>query len=57
MILDPIHPDDRQFSRQAWTNALAGENYDQQHRLVVDGKVEWIHQRAEIERSATDGRQ
>lgn len=50
-----VHPDDRESVEQAWKAALRGEDYDIQHRIVVDGKVKWIRELAELE-FAADGR-
>lgn len=55
MILDPVHPEDKERLRIAWRDALRGEPYNLNHRIIVDGKVKWLHQRAELECSA-DGR-
>jgi PAS domain S-box-containing protein len=44
-----IHPDDRQFVDTKWKAAMAGEKYDIEHRIVVDGKIKWVRERAELE--------
>lgn len=44
-----VHPDDRDFVDEAWTRALAGEPYDIEHRIVVDGAIRWVRERAELE--------
>ena len=38
---------------EAWNAALAGAEYDLEHRIVVAGEVRWVRERAEIRRSAT----
>jgi PAS domain S-box-containing protein len=44
---DRIHPDDRERVRAIWSTALLGQNPTEwEHRLVVDGRVKWIHVRA-----------
>lgn len=48
-FLDIVHPDDRAFVNEAWTRALAGEPYDIEHRIVVDGATRWVRERAELE--------
>ncbi len=50
-----VHPDDRSFVDAAWHAACQGAKYDIQHRIVVDGKVKWVRERAELE-FADDGR-
>jgi PAS domain S-box-containing protein len=47
-----IHPDDRDFVLKAWGEAMAGVPYDIEHRIVVDGQVRWVRERARIERDA-----
>ena len=49
MFLAKVHPDDRGKLDAAWQRALAGECYDIEHRIVVDGAVKWVRERAELE--------
>ena len=51
-FLAAIHPDDRDFVLKAWGEAMAGATYDIEHRIVVDGQVRWVRERARIERDA-----
>lgn len=53
-FLNIVHPEDREPVDRAWKAALRGEQYDIQHRIVVDGKVKWIREQAELE-FAADG--
>lgn len=48
-FLDTIHPDDREYVNQKWKAALQGEPYDIEHRIVVDGEIRWVRERAELE--------
>jgi PAS domain S-box-containing protein len=48
-FLSYIHPDDRQYVNQKWDAALKGEKYDIEHRIVVEGQIKWVRERAEIE--------
>ncbi|MDX5445921.1 MAG: histidine kinase [Zoogloeaceae bacterium] len=43
-----LHPDDRAMVEAAWQRALLGEPYDIEHRIVVDGQIRWVHERAEL---------
>ena len=43
-----IHPDDQAVVQAAWGAALAGAPYDLEHRILVDGAVKWVRERAEI---------
>jgi diguanylate cyclase (GGDEF)-like protein/PAS domain S-box-containing protein len=44
-----IHPNDRDRVRQAWKQALHGSTYDVEHRIVVDGKVKWVREQANLD--------
>ena len=50
-----IHPDDRPDVLSAWRRALKGAPYDVEHRIVVEGRVKWVHAKAEVV-FAPDGR-
>lgn len=49
MFLGAVHPDDRKYVDQKWSAALEGEPYDIEHRIVVDGKIKWLREKAELE--------
>ena len=48
-FLATIHPDDREYVDRMWMAALRGAPYDIEHRLVVEGEVKWVRERAELE--------
>lgn len=48
-FLDTVHPDDRAYVHERWSAALRGEPYDIEHRIVADGQIKWIRERAELE--------
>ncbi len=48
-FLAQVHGDDRAWVRSAWLAALEGAEFDIEHRMVVDGTVKWVRQRAELE--------
>lgn len=48
-FLDTVHPDDRAYVDRMWRAALRGAPYDIEHRLVVNGAVKWVRERAELE--------
>lgn len=48
-FLTKVHPDDRGLVDDAWRAALRGEPYSIEHRIVVDGAVRWVRERAELE--------
>ncbi|HYN79219.1 MAG TPA: PAS domain S-box protein [Lamprocystis sp. (in: g-proteobacteria)] len=44
-----VHPADRDFVDRHWRAALAGAPYDIEHRILVDGRVKWVREQAELE--------
>lgn len=49
-FLDCVHPDDRAFIDQAWQAAMMhGAPYDIQHRILVNGQLKWLRERAELD--------
>jgi PAS domain S-box-containing protein len=48
-FLGAVHPEDREYVDRGWMAALKGEPYDIEHRLMVDGTVKWVRERAELE--------
>ncbi len=49
LFLDRIHPDDREYVDRKWKAALNKEPYDIEHRILVDGKIKWVREKAELE--------
>ncbi len=48
-FLSAVHPDDREHVDKAWTNALRGAPYDIEHRILVDGELRWVNEKAQVE--------
>ena len=48
-FLGTVHPEDREYVNREWMAALKGQSYDIEHRIVVDGTVKWVRERAELE--------
>jgi PAS domain S-box-containing protein len=48
-FLAAVHPDDRAQVDTRWQAALRGEPYDLEHRIVVDGRVKWVREKAYLE--------
>jgi PAS domain S-box-containing protein len=48
-FLSCVHPDDRKYVDNKWKAALQGEEYDIEHRIIVNDKVKWVRERAELE--------
>ena len=45
-----LHPGDRDTVDEAWVAGLKGGTYEVDHRVVVDGRVVWIRERAQFDR-------
>ncbi len=48
-FLAAVHPADREYVDRQWTAALRGEPYDIEHRILVEGRLKWVRERAELE--------
>jgi PAS domain S-box-containing protein len=48
-FLGVVHPHDQQYVDTQWQAALRGEPYDIEHRIVVDGQVKWVREKAYLE--------
>jgi two-component system sensor histidine kinase/response regulator len=47
-FVERIHPDDRERVLTEWQAALAGASYDSEHRIVVNGELRWVRERANV---------
>lgn len=47
-FLGCVHPDDREYVDREWKASFAGNPYDIEHRLLIDGKVKWVREKAEL---------
>ncbi|WP_119153255.1 PAS domain S-box protein [Caldimonas tepidiphila] len=48
-FLERVHPQDRHGVEARWRAALAGEPFDLEHRVLVDGEEKWLRLKAELE--------
>lgn len=48
-FLTHVHPEDRNYVNRKWSDALLGEKYDIEHRIVVSDEIKWVRERAELE--------
>ncbi len=48
-FLEAVHPDDRDLVKRSWRLALGGVPYDIEHRILVDGAVKWVREKAEVD--------
>lgn len=49
VFLGTVHPDDRDYVDEQWKAGLRGEPYDIEHRIVVEGQVKWVREKAYLE--------
>ena len=47
-FLGCVHPDDREYVDAEWKASFSGKPYDIEHRLLIDGKVKWVREKAEL---------
>jgi PAS domain S-box-containing protein len=48
-FLSIVHSDDRQYVDTQWQAGLRGEPYDIEHRIIADGRVKWVREKAYLE--------
>jgi PAS domain S-box-containing protein len=48
-FLGAVHADDRERVDRGWKATLFGEPYDLDHRIVVNGEVKWVREKANLE--------
>ena len=49
LFLSLIHPDDSDYVKEKWAAALNHEKYDIEHRILVEGKIKWVREKAYLE--------
>jgi len=54
IFIDKVHPEDREYVNAEWGEVLKGKPYDVEHRILIDGIIKWVRQKADIE-SDPDG--
>lgn len=48
-FLECVHPDDRDYVNEQWEKGIKIKSYNIEHRLLVDGKIKWVREKAEIQ--------
>lgn len=48
IFLDRVHPDDREYVNAEWMAAIKGNPYDIEHRLIINGKIRWVREKADV---------
>ncbi len=54
IFLNCVHPDDRKYVDMEWKAAFDRKPYDIEYRLLVDGDVKWVRQKAELQFNEKD---
>ena len=49
IFLNCVHPDDKDYVHKKWSAGLNKEPYDIEHRIIVNDKVKWVKEKADIE--------
>ncbi len=49
LFLNVVHPDDRRFVDERCQAGMRGEPYDIEHRVVAEGQVKWVREKAYLE--------
>lgn len=49
LFLSMVHPDDRAYVKTQWQEAICGKPYDIEHRIVANGQVKWVREKAYLE--------
>ncbi len=47
-FLECVHPDDREYVNTEWVAGVNGKPYDIEHRIIANGKVKWVREKAEL---------
>lgn len=48
-VMTVVHPDDRDHISAVWQHAIThAQSYEVVHRIVVDGNIKWVQERAEM---------
>ena len=53
-FLNCVHPDDKEYVDTQWKAAFNKKSYDIEHRILIDGRVKWIREKAELEFNEND---
>ncbi len=48
MVFNYIYPDDKEYVRTQWMQALKGKKFDIEHRILVNGEIKWLKEKGEI---------
>ncbi|MCP4545214.1 MAG: PAS domain S-box protein [bacterium] len=49
VFIGKVHPEDRDYVDREWKAGVAGKPYDIEHRLLIEGEVTWVREKADVE--------
>jgi len=49
LLLEHVHPEDRELVDKVWKDAFKGKPYYIVHRIIVDGVVRWVREITDVE--------
>ena len=49
VFIEAVYPEDRKYVDCEWQAALRGKPYDIEHRIVANGRIVWVREKAELE--------
>jgi len=48
LLLEHVHPDEKEYVNRQWEKAIEKKQYDIEHRIIVNKKVKWVREKAEF---------
>jgi len=48
-FLERVLPEERAYVDQSWQAAIQGAPYDIEHRILADGQIKWVREKARVE--------
>lgn len=52
LFLSCVHPEDRDYVNTEWMEALKGKPYDIEYRILINGDIRWLREKAEVNHDA-----
>lgn len=53
-FLSLVHPEDRTYVDTSWREGLSSKSYDIEHRIVAEGRIKWVREKAYLEYDEED---
>lgn len=50
-FLETVSKEDRDFVERNWNNAIFNKSYNIEHRILVNGRIKWVNEKANLEYS------